>query len=457
MLSEEKLFPDSRFVATNQNGNQELNLSVLTNLYLPLIGANAFSLYTFLFGVARSDQHTYRVHSFYEIQSSLSISLESIQSARKKLEAVDLMATFKTNESLFEFSVQLPLSSVEFLKTDLLTTLLLGTVGERTFKQLVGRVDAPREQTKQAENISASLLDVFSVPKSVIDQPSAEVASVKNQQITTNKLSANQQDLKEHPFDFDLLLEMLRTSFVDIESVKAAYNPIIAEHLLYDIDEINMSKLILKAVDLKTNQVDTKRLSLLVADKYGIGKRQTSSRVAQASSSQASKTDLSGFDSQIQQIITIAQKTAPIAFLNQIKKQKGGFVSSNEQRVIRDLVTRDILPAEVINILSYYVLVNLGNATLNKALAETIANDWAQHKVNTAPEAIKAIESRNEAKVNQKPQVRRNNGRHTVKETLPDWAKRNKDNKQQATTKTALTPEQEKLLDEKLKNLKKEK
>jgi len=455
MVNEERLSPDSRFATTARNSNQEPNLSVLTNLYLPLIGSNAFSLYMLLFGIAREDKYQFKAHSFYELQSILNLSLSDIETAQHKLEAVDLLSTSIGSEKVYRFAMHLPLSSAEFLRTDLLTTLLLGRVGSVTFKQLVQRVDQPQNDSKEMQDISASLLDVFTVTKTAVQNPPKEVVELQQRKADHSRLSVNQQSLKQNPFDFNLLIEALSNSFIDIESVKTAYNAIIAEHLLYDIDEVTMSKLILKAVNLKNNQLDTDRLSQVVVNDYQSATTGQKKTVAQATKPVA-KASQSSFDTQTKQIIMIAQRTAPLAFLNQVKKQKGGFVSSNEQRAIRDLVAKDILPIQVINIMTYYVLVSMGNATVNKGLLEAIANDWAQKKVATAEDAIVAIKKRQEEQSQPKKNTRRqSNGRHTVKETLPDWAKRK--NQSSAQPQSSLTPAQEKALNDKLNNLKKEK
>ncbi|GAY72835.1 hypothetical protein NBRC111893_981 [Lentilactobacillus kosonis] len=124
-----------------------------------------------LFSIAREDKHQFKAHSFYELQSTLSLSLSDIGTAQRKLEGVDLLATFKNNDGAYRFAIQLPLSSAEFLQTDLLTTLLLGRVGDATFNQLISRIDQPRNDFEQMDNISASLLDVFTVTKAAIQNP----------------------------------------------------------------------------------------------------------------------------------------------------------------------------------------------------------------------------------------------------------------------------------------------
>ncbi|WP_268912955.1 DnaD domain protein [Lentilactobacillus sp. SPB1-3] len=452
MVNEERLSPDSRFATTARNSNQEPNLSVLTDLYLPLIGSNAFSLYMLLFGIAREDKYQFKAHSFYELQSILNLSLSDIETAQHKLEAVDLLSTSIGNEKVYRFAMHLPLSSAEFLRTDLLTTLLLGRVGSVTFKQLVQRVDQPQNDSKETQDISASLLDVFTVTKTAVQNPPKEVVELQQRKADHSRLSVNQQALKQNPFDFNLLIEVLSNSFIDIESVKTAYNAIIAEHLLYDIDEVTMSKLILKAVDLKNNQLDTDRLSQVIANDYQNATTGQMKKTVVQATKPVAKASQSSFDTQTKQIILIAQKTAPLAFLNQVKKQKGGFVSSNEQRAIRDLVAKDILPIQVINIMTYYVLVSMGNATVNKGLLEAIANDWAQKKVATAEDAIVAIKKRQEEQSQPKKNTRRqSNGRHTVKETLPDWAKR--ENRNKDLSSSTMTPEKAKKLKEKLDRL----
>jgi replication initiation and membrane attachment protein len=153
------------------------------------------------------------------------------------------------------------------------------------------------------------------------------------------------------------------------------------------------------------------------------------------------------FDQPTQQVIQISKENAPISFLKQIKDQKGGMVTAGEQRMIRELVSKGLLPREVINVLIYYVLIGIGNSTLNQNLVNTIADNWAQNHVTNAEKAILQVQKRTEEKQEKETQrsQRRysSGGRRQITETLPDWAKKEKQQTKEASKKAKQSAEQQ--------------
>src|SRR5699024_1013345 len=122
-------------------------------------------------------------------------------------------------------------------------------------------------------------------------------------------------------------------------------------------------------------------------------------------------------------------------FRSSIKDQKGGFVTSNETWVLKELVESSRLSKDVINILLHYILVVKESVILEKNYAMKIANDWAQSGVRTPENTIQKVkelysqsQNKNEQTQNKKSNYRyQNNYRKTSKkETLPDWAQEDK-------------------------------
>ncbi|MFN1208311.1 DnaD domain protein, partial [Enterococcus lactis] len=119
------------------------------------------------------------------------------------------------------------------------------------------------------------------------------------------------------------------------------------------------------------------------------------------------------------QLIKSSSEYAPIEFLNYLKTAKGGYVHSNEERMISDLVSRQILKPEVINMIVYHLLIDQEKSGLNKNLFEAIADNWSQNNVTDASKAITFIKNR-QKELNKPRKPRFNNNRKmTVKETLP--------------------------------------
>ncbi|MGN1291440.1 MAG: DnaD domain protein, partial [Levilactobacillus brevis] len=144
-----------------------------------------------------------------------------------------------------------------------------------------------------------------------------------------------------------------------------------------------------------------------------------------------------------------ATNTAPAVFLQAIKQKSGGFVTDGEQRIVRDLVSRQLFPEAVLNLMVYHVLVDEDRPTLNKNLLDTIANDWSKAKITTPEQAIQKIRERQQAA----KQPRRSRARQsaTVKETLPEWAKTSTTNQQASRTK--LSAEKQKQLQDRIAKL----
>nr|WP_244244557.1 DnaD domain protein [Marinilactibacillus kalidii] len=135
-----------------------------------------------------------------------------------------------------------------------------------------------------------------------------------------------------------------------------------------------------------------------------------------------------GFNAQEVEIILHAQEVKPIEYLKSIKSQKGGFVSSNETWVIKELVEQSSLSTSVINILINYVLIGKNAPVLEKSLALKVANDWAQNNVESPEDALQKVkqlyaESKSARQSRQKSgSSRSGNQKYIRKETLPDWA-----------------------------------
>lgn len=451
-----KLTPDSKFVVVNATVNSMIDHNVLNNLYLPIIGDGALQLYELLWNFSVSDHNQLVLHKHYELQSMLNIGTDKIVAQRKLLEAVNLLGTFASRKSpdSLVYAMQVPLSAKEFLKTDILAVMLLGKVGDETYKQIVSRLIVPLPDLGDLKNISASLLDTFDVPTTLIKNIPGTVNETK-QVLNDDRLDASNDQLspQSDDFDFNLILEMLDNSYVDQRSVKRSHDLIISEHLLYGIDEVEMVKLIQKATNLSTNELDQHRLKRLISQQFEMPQPANKPKV-EPRSQQAEK-PTQNFDAATEQLIKITQSNAPMTFLQQIKDQKHGIVTPGEERILRDLVNKRVFPNEVLNLLVYQILVVEKHSTLNQNLISTIADDWSQKHVSSAQDAINALRNRGKERA-EKTTRRYPKKRINVKETLPDWAKQPRKS-QPKQSKQGLSSEQKKQLEQQLNQLKKQK
>ena len=136
---------------------------------------------------------------------------------------------------------------------------------------------------------------------------------------------------------------------------------------------------------------------------------------------------LSAFPKAFADLIVISKSHEPDDFIRQIKAQAGGFVSSEEHKLLTNL-SRQNLPAEVQNILIHYVLVQQKNASLNPNFVNALANDWMRNEVFTAETAVKRILEREELAA-AKAKTGAEKRPMKIKKEAPKWSNPDYENK----------------------------
>lgn len=432
--------------------------AVLAELYLPLIGPVAYSLLAALRGLQSPNTELSNRRSHTELLGILNVDLPTMVAARQKLEATALLKTYFQQDDLGEvylYLLQPPMSATKFFADDLLSVLLLDTVGELRYQQLADRFTPPVVNVEQAQNVSANLLDVFHIDSQKVTHVPTEIQTVRAEQATSAATPPIMPDLTDEAFDWQVLGQILRQNYVDLKQVAGARQLIVTESRVYGISEIEMAKLISEVASLTTGQFDEGQLKLLIARRYERStadtKDQLATRATAASESVPAETvKLSASE---QQLVAYATETTPYDFLDELKKQKHGFVTSGENRLIHDLVNRGVLPNGVINMLVYYLIENRNLAALNKNLLETVANDWQQHDLMTPEAALAYVRERQQPKSSApKRPTRARNGRTPRKEIVPKWAQKQA-NGTTKTTGNQITEAQRKQLAERLAKL----
>lgn len=408
--------PQTGYLVTAADGDFQLNQQVLATLYQPLLSPTAYVLETVLAAQlqvhpALSDR---RRHS--ELLTVINTGTAKLEAARDQLEAVGLLRTFFQDDAVgtvFVYQLQPLLSARQFFEEDLLSTRLLQVVGERRFNQLVDDVQRYYYDPAKLQETTHQFLDVFTPDGATIDADHRVVSQTK--QLMTQP--EHKEVLPTDGFDFALLAKQLQSDGLDAGDIQKNRQLILTQHLMYGIDEPQMRQLVLKAVDWgMSNRIDARQFKLAVAGTFSTPRQNQSTP---PTSVQPSATNLSD---QEQALVKVARELAPVTFLATLKQQTGGgFVTSSEKYIISNLLNQGLAP-EVVNILSYDVIVQQELPTLRKNLVDTIANSWQREKVVTAAQALKEIADFNAPK-NSRRQSRNYHRGGQVKEQLPDWAK----------------------------------
>ncbi|CAJ2234722.1 Replication initiation and membrane attachment protein [Fructilactobacillus sanfranciscensis] len=419
--------------------NGELNATdfqILTKLYLPIIGANAFALISSLW----NEDSNKREH--FALMNGIGIDGGELYQARLKLEGVGLVQTFQNEKEMVTYLLTKPLSATSFFSNGLMSEILLEMVGETKYLELSKELLPSDYDFPLLTDTTHDFLEVYSINQQNITNQQDII-----KQVQTGIPDEKQvQSLKDDNLDFKLMLDILSSSFVNIDDIKKNHDLFVSTKLLYGIDEMTMTKLVEQATNLTNNHFDMQKFKLLVSRN-----NQTDFKTAKTNPVKNTTTNEYQFDNEEQQLIKTAKNYAPLVFLNALKKEKNGYATSSEERVISQLVERMVLKTDVINMLIYLLLVDYNYPTLNKNLVDTIANDWSQNHIQTAEQALKQIKTR-DSKINAEKSKRRQKSKQNVKlnvrETLPDWAK---DQPHTPQTSVSNNIKEKKLIAEKLK------
>lgn len=418
--------------------NQDVH--VLTDLYQPLIGPNAYALYMALHHSVRQLTEWTSEQPLSVFLTRLDIGIPEFYRARVRLEALGLLKVYrhKAQKDLYLYDVKAPLSAASFFQDHMMRLLLLEKVGEKIYQALRGQFVSKKPQKNEYEDITQSFLDVyhFDIQKHNRMQSMVEETTIDQEKVS----SLSKQVTDSQTFDWHFFYEGLNRQFIQKESLTQEIKELIYTfHTVYGIDELEMQRLVLEATDVESGKVDKKAFIHLVHRTYHKGKPQkvrlsdkvekSLQEVSEQSALRRNTLKQKGFRDEELEIIEHAEEVSPADYLYSIKQQKGGFVTSNEQWVLKELVEASPLTSPVINILINYILIIKGESVLVKSLATTIANDWAQSKVDSpeaAMEKVKQMYSENlerrkqrQNRKNSQKKIRRSNGR---KETLPKWA-----------------------------------
>ncbi|EHN59822.1 DnaD domain protein [Oenococcus kitaharae] len=359
---------NSRPVSLSQQSLQRL-----TTLYLPLIGSDALALYLQL---AVNDQQKGQLNDLLDRQN---ISLADFDNAKKKLEACGLLDSYLQGASL-TFDVKLPLSEAAFFSDDLLVSFFYSLVGQETFSQLL-------EKTKQ-DNLSprglksnANFYEAFG---------SLHLQNVPDQDRLSRAKQVDQAPLQAADFNFSLIEQNLKKYGVSEQEVTKEHNFILAQHLIYGFNEEQLLGLLAKSLLIDDKTIDH-GLFFQQLNQYRQAGQIQPIGVLPSSSRPAEDTIQLSADEQA--LIRAAKELRPYDFLGQLKADKGGIITSSEQKILQQLLDLGLAP-EVINILIHQVLIGLESSNLPGPLSQAIADSFLQSKVKTAQDAVLSIKSR---------------------------------------------------------------
>ncbi|QAS70115.1 helicase DnaB [Oenococcus sicerae] len=353
------------------------DLKNLTDFYLPMVGTDAFAAYLAL---QNFDDFNDQLNELLDL---LNISLLAFDDARKKLEATGLLNSYLSAGNLL-FVIKKPLAKEIFFADDLLSSFFFSVAGKARFQKLSMQLQK-EAMPLSAVKMNANFYEAFGNIN--LKRPDVATASLSAKKLRKPLIEENKDT-----FNFDLVAASLKKYGVSPDEVAKEHNFILSQHLIYGFSEEKMIDLLASALLIDKKTVDH-TLFRQQLEKLALKLPESDSVPVSAAVVQGHEQVKLNRDER--QLVQAAKGLPPFQFLAQLKKMRGGIVTSAEQKNIDHLVDLGLKP-EVINILIHQILVGMESTNLPAALSQAIADSFLQSHVQNAGEAILSVKSRQE-------------------------------------------------------------
>lgn len=396
------VLPADSYIVVNKTIITEVDKQILIDLYQPIIGNKAVSLYLTLFNDLERNAFVTGEFTHHHLLSVMQMPLKDIVFAREKLEGIGLLKTYFKNGSVNNYVYLLygTLTANEFFNHPIFNMVLYNNVGKLEYNKLVSRYKLPRVVLKDYEDISLKFDEVYtSVPVN---------SFFNNDEIISRKKG---EVLFKDVVDFELLISGLDNSIISDRAFnKDVRNLINNLSFLYNIDISTMQGLIRTCINEK-GLIDRDLLRKGARNFYQFENSGNLPTIVHYSQPEYLKSP-SGDTSKRGKMIYTFENTNPYQFLK--SKYKNGKVVTRDLQIVENLLLDLKLSPGVVNVLLDYVL-RVNNKKLNKSFIETIASHWKRLGIETVPEAMNACIK--EHKKSSKKGVKVNKS----EEKVPDW------------------------------------
>ncbi|MCM1053137.1 MAG: DnaD domain protein [Ruminococcus sp.] len=397
------LLPADQYVVINRTILTEIDKKNLINLYEPIIGFGATSLYLTLWSDLDRLEIMSKDFTHHHLMSILKCSLENIKEAREALEAIGLIKTYfkEGNINSYVYELYSPLSASEFFNNPILNIVLYNNVGEIEYNDLKKMYKKVVIDLKDYEEITKPLNETFkSTNTPVIDAKERETLPL---------------NIKSD-IDFDLIISSIPRGIINEKAFsKKTRELIINLSFIYDLDTLKMTELIRTSINEK-GFIDKETLRKNARKYYQFNNGALPTLVYRTQPEYL-RTPV-GDNSKRGLIINAFENTSPYDFLK--NKYRGTNPTARDLKLLELLLIDLELNPAVVNVLIDYVLKK-NNNKLTLSYVETIAGQWKRAGVKTAKEAMELAE-----KEHKKTLKKSSNVKSSTKEAkVPVWFNQN--------------------------------
>lgn len=377
-MKKENLTPADTYQVYSKGIITSEKIEILTNLYQPIIGYTAVSLYLSLLNDFNGKSQETEEFSHHHLMTLMQLKLDFIRDARLKLEGIGLLKTYYKEGEINNYLYVLysPVSAYEFFNHPILNIVLYNNIGVSEYQKLQSYYKAERIPIKDFQDITTSFEEVYT--------PNTNTSLLFDNVDIRNDKKINLA-VKSN-FDIDLLIESIPKILVNEKCfTKEVKELILNLAYIYRIDNLTMQGLVRNSLN-ERGLIDKNELRKSARNHFQFENNGRLPTLIYNKQPEYLKTPL-GSDSKMAKLIYMFENTTPYDFL---RKSYGNVEPTNaDKKLIENLMQEQKINPGVINVLIDYVL-KVNNKKLTKSYVETIAGQWKRLNVETVTDAMEA-------------------------------------------------------------------
>lgn len=371
------ILPADTYLIINRTILTDFERKTIINLYEPIIGPNAVSLY---FTLWQDNERSSEKYNHHHLMTMLKLGLEPLTLARKSLESVGLLRTYFKSGETYEYIYEIysPLSPYEFFNHPIFNVVLYNNIGAIEYEAISKYYKKQQSTPKDFIEITTTIDANFK---------SISMSNLQNE-VDVAKTESLGPNINDKYIDFDLLISSLPKNSISEKTFnKRTRNLINSLAFVYDLDTLKMSEL-LRMVINENGIIDKETLRINARKYYQFNNNGTLPTLIYRTQPEHLKTP-EGDMSNRGKMLYIFENTSPYDFLR--SKYHGAEPTNRDLRLLEYLAVDLGLNPGVINVLIDYVL-RINNNKLTQSYVETIAGQWVRMNIETAEKAMKTAE-----------------------------------------------------------------
>ena len=380
------LLPADLYKVVNRTIITEYDRKVIVNLYQPIIGPIAVSLYFSFVSDLDKLENSSSIYSHHHLMIILKSGLDVIKKARESLESVGLLKTFvkeDENQNKYVYELYSPISPNEFLNHPVLSVVLHNNVGDKEYNDIVSFYKRVHYDLKDYKDISSTLNDTYQ-----------SVGNYKQEEYIKSReeLGINIGE----SIDFDTIISSIPKNIISDKAFNKRVRELINNlAFVYDIDTMRMIDLIRLSID-DNGMINKDKLIINIRKYYDFNNNGSLPTLIYRTQPDYLKQNYNDTSNR-GKMLYVFENTTPYDFL--MKKNKGVKPTSRDLKLLEYLAVELKMKPAVINVLVDYVL-RINDNKLNRGYVEAIAGGWIRSNIETASSAMERAEK--EHKKNQK-------------------------------------------------------